>query len=145
MWQAGTGGIITEYRIGTYIYNDRSLVARKTCTWDDCAGHVLASVVSRPTKTRAVIDAGSKALTSDLLGLEGHGHIIDHPSVKIVGLSEEHGVMEVGEDCDLAIGDRIRIVPNHVCVVANMFDEAWLLCETDQIIRLKTDARGRVT
>ena len=145
MWQAETGGIVTEYRIGTYIYNDRSLVDRGTCTWDDCAGHVLATVVSTPAPGRAVIDAGSKALTSDLLGLEGHGHVIGHPEARIVGLSEEHGVMDVGEDSDLRVGDRIRIVPNHVCVVANMFDAAWLESDAGTLTPLKTDARGRVT
>jgi len=145
MWQAGTGGVITEYRIGTYIYNDRSLVARGTCSWDDCAGHVLATVVSRPASTRAVIDAGSKALTSDLLGLEGHGHLVDHPDVRITGLSEEHGVMDIPEDCSLKVGDRIRIVPNHVCVVANLFDHAWLGAADGDFARLTIDARGQVT
>ena len=145
MWKAETGDIVTEYRIGTYVYNDRSLVVRGACTWDDCAGHVLATIVSLPTKGRAVIDAGSKALTSDLLGLEGHGHVVGYPDIKIVGLSEEHGVMSLGDDCDLRVGDRIRIVPNHVCVVANMFDEAWLEDRNGGLTRLKIDARGRVT
>lgn len=145
MWQAETGGVITEYRAGTYVYNDRSLVERGTCSWDDCAGHVLATVVSRPTRNRAVIDAGSKALTSDLLGLEGHGHVIGHSEAKIVGLSEEHGVMEVPEDSALAVGDRIRIVPNHVCVVSNLFDHAWLETTAGDVLRLTTDARGCVT
>ena len=144
MWQAESGGVITEYRIGTYVYNDRSLVQRGTCAWEDCAGLVLATVVSKPTQTRAVIDAGSKALTSDLLGLEGHGHVLGHPDVVITGLSEEHGVMLIPEDCDLEVGDRIRIVPNHVCVVANMFDYAWLGSCEGGFVKLKTDARGCV-
>ncbi len=84
MWQAETGGVVTEYRIGTYIYNDRSLVARGTCGWGDCAAHVLATVVSTPAPGRAIIDAGSKVLTSDLLGLDGHGYIIGHPDARIV-------------------------------------------------------------
>lgn len=144
MWQADTGGVITEYRIGTYVYNDRSLVSRGTCTWDNCAGHVLATVVSRPTRTRAVIDAGSKALTSDLLGQDGHGHVMGHPDVRITALSEEHGVMTVPKDSTLSVGDRIRIVPNHVCVVANMFDHAWLETASGDCVPLKTDARGCV-
>ena len=145
MWQAETGGIITEYRIGTYIYNDRSLVARGTCDFANCSGTVLATVVSMPAKRRAVIDAGSKALTSDLLGLDGHGYVIDHPEVKIIGLSEEHGVMSISDESGLKVGDRIQIVPNHVCVVANMFDRAWLETEQGEIIPLQIDARGRVT
>lgn len=144
MWQADTDGIITEYRIGTYVYNDRSLVARGTCELNDCSGTVLATVVSTPTNGRAVIDAGSKALTSDLLGLDGHGYVIDHPDVSIVGLSEEHGVLSVGEGSNLSVGDRLRIIPNHVCVVANMFDQAWLEQENGKVIPLNTDARGRV-
>lgn len=144
MWQADTDGIITEYRIGTYVYNDRSLVARGTCELNDCSGTVLATVVSTPTNGRAVIDAGSKALTSDLLGLDGHGYVIDHPDVSIVGLSEEHGVLSVGDGSNLSVGDRLRIIPNHVCVVANMFDQAWLEQENGKVIPLNTDARGRV-
>ena len=145
MWQSDTGGVITEYRIGTYIFNDRSLVDRGTCSFDECSGHVLATVVSRPTDNRAVIDAGSKALTSDLLGLDGHGHVIGHSDVRIAGLSEEHGVMDVPADCSLKVGDRIRIVPNHVCVVTNMYEYAWLLGADGTLSKLAIDARGKVT
>ena len=56
---------VTEYRVGTYIYNDRSLVAAGACRFEDCAETVLVTVVSTPTPNRAIIDAGSKALTSD--------------------------------------------------------------------------------
>ena len=145
MWQAETGGVITEYRIGTYIYNDRSLVERGTCTLDDCAAHVLATVVSRPTATRAVIDAGSKALTSDLLGLDGHGHVVGHPDARITGLSEEHGIVQLNPDDSLAVGDRIQILPNHICVVSNMFNHAWLRSDSGQFTNMPIDARGLVT
>ena len=145
MWQSETGGVITEYRIGTYIYNDRSLVERGTCALDDCAAHVLATVVSRPTATRAIIDAGSKALTSDLLGLDGHGYIIGHPSARITGLSEEHGIVQLDRDDSLAVGDRVSILPNHICVVSNMFNHAWLRSDSGQITNMPIDARGLVT
>src|SRR3546814_4116645 len=75
MWRAHEAPIVTEYRTGTYVYNDRSLVGRGVCGWDDCALTVLATVVSVPAPTRAVVDAGTKVLTSDLLGLQGHGHV----------------------------------------------------------------------
>lgn len=142
MWQAQSAGVITEYRIGTYIFNDRSLVARNVCSWDQCAGTILATIVSMPTPERAVIDAGSKALTSDLLGLDGHGYVVGYPDVRIIGLSEEHGVLEISDASGLSIGDRIRIVPNHICVVVNMFDKAWLVTEQDQLCELNIDARG---
>jgi D-serine deaminase-like pyridoxal phosphate-dependent protein len=144
MWTAATDGIITDYRIGTYIYNDRSLVERGTCSWNDCAGHVLATVVSTPTPGRAVIDAGSKVLTSDLLGFPDFGHVLGHPEIRITGLSEEHGVLAVDPENQLVIGERIRIVPNHVCVVSNMFDDVWMEGADGVLTQLKIDARGCV-
>ena len=81
----------TEIRPGTYIYNDRSLINRGAATYDDCALTVLTTVVSRPTHGRAILDAGSKALTSDLLGCNGYGEILESPGAVIAGLSEEHG------------------------------------------------------
>jgi D-serine deaminase-like pyridoxal phosphate-dependent protein len=126
MWDAEPLDWPTEYRIGTYIYNDRSLVQRGVCDWTDCALTVLATVVSVPTPDRAIIDAGSKVLTSDLLGLAGHGHVLGRPDITIAALSEEHGTLKAG-DIDLKVGDRLRIVPNHACVVANMLDHVQLL------------------
>ena len=145
MWASETADILTEYRAGTYIYNDRSLVKRGTCGWEDCAGQVLATVVSTPTHDRAVIDAGSKVLSSDLLGLTGHGHVLGHPEIRITGLSEEHGVLEVDPSRPLVVGQRIRIVPNHVCVVSNLFDRIWIEGADGGLEQVPVDARGRVT
>ncbi|MCO5732318.1 D-TA family PLP-dependent enzyme [Rhizobium sp. SSA_523] len=114
----------TEHRAGTYIYNDRSMVRAGHCGFEDCAMQILATVVSRPTPDRAIIDAGSKALTSDLLGFADYGHILDYPDARITTLSEEHGTVDLkdvrGRRPD--IGERIRIIPNHTCVVSNLFD-----------------------
>jgi D-serine deaminase-like pyridoxal phosphate-dependent protein len=114
----------TEHRAGTYIYNDRSMVRAGHCSEDDCAMHVLATVVSRPTADRAVIDAGSKALTSDLLGFADYGTVVGYPDAVISGLSEEHGVIDLSacEGERPGIGDRLRIIPNHTCVISNLFD-----------------------
>lgn len=144
MWTAATDNIVTEYRIGTYIYNDRSLVEHGTCTWDDCAGHVVATIVSNPVPGRVIIDAGSKALTSDLLGLSDYGHVLGRPDARIVSLSEEHGTLEFDPSKPLSIGDRIRIVPNHVCVVTNMFDEIWIQTNDGNLIPSIINARGKV-
>ncbi len=114
----------TEHRAGTYIYNDRSMVRAGHCTVDDCAMHILVTVVSRPTGDRAVIDAGSKALTSDLLGFTDYGQVVGYPQASITGLSEEHGVIDLSK-CEGArpqIGDKLLIIPNHTCVVSNLFD-----------------------
>lgn len=145
MWTARPDGVLTEYRAGTYIYNDRSLVQRGTCGWDDCAGHVLATVVSTPTPGRAVIDAGSKSLSSDLLGLTDYGYVLDRSDIRITGLSEEHGVLAVDPARPLMVGQRIRIVPNHVCVVSNLFDRIWIEHADGTLEEVAVDARGRVT
>lgn len=143
MWQAEAVSIATEYRIGTYAYMDRSLAARGVCDWNDCALTVLATVVSAPAPDRAVIDAGSKVLTSDLLGLEGHGHVLGRPDILITGLSEEHGVLQA-PDIGLNVGDRVRIVPNHACVVANMLDHVELVRGSAHLERKPVAARGQV-
>ncbi|PXW84628.1 D-serine deaminase-like pyridoxal phosphate-dependent protein [Ruegeria sp. P4] len=144
MWRAHHMPLATEYRIGTYIYNDRSLVTRGTCDWDDCALTVLATVVSTPSKTRVIIDAGSKVLTSDLLGLEGFGHVLGHPDLKIDQLSEEHGRITSDQPIGLRVGDQLRIVPNHACVVSNMLDHVTLV-RGDEIIGTEpVAARGQV-
>lgn len=127
MWQAHQMPVATEYRIGTYAYNDRSLVARGTCNISDCALTVLATVVSVPAPNRAIIDAGSKVLTSDLLGLEGYGHVVGHGDVVIDQLSEEHGRLISTEPIGLEVGQQVRIIPNHACVVSNMLDHVNLL------------------
>lgn len=144
MWKAHEVSNVTEHRIGTYIYNDRSLMAREVCGEDDCALRVLAEVVSLPAPGRAIIDAGSKVLTSDLLGLEGYGCVVGHPEVNVVGLSEEHGILHFEADLSpFEIGERIEIIPNHVCVVSNMLDQVHLV-RGGVISTVDVTARGKV-
>ena len=83
-------------RAGTYIYGDRSSVADGSVPLRDCALHVRATVVSRPTADRAIIDAGSKALTSDLAaGADGHGTLLEYPARACRELNEEHGYVDL--------------------------------------------------
>ncbi|MCA0271806.1 MAG: D-TA family PLP-dependent enzyme [Proteobacteria bacterium] len=124
IWKAHLVPSATEHRAGTYVYNDRSMVRAGECTHGDLAMHVLATVVSRPTPVRAVLDAGSKALTSDLLGFPDHGEIEGLPGARIVSLSEEHGVVDLSA-CTAPlpeVGEMVRVIPNHTCVVSNLFD-----------------------
>ena len=144
MWEVEKIPIGTEYRIGTYIYNDRSLLERKVCREEDCALTVLATVVSTPTPQRAVIDAGSKVLTTDLFGLAGHGHIINHAHLTISQLSEEHACIVSDDDTGLSIGQKVRIIPNHACVVSNMVDEVVFI-EGHKVLKSQSVvARGKV-
>lgn len=144
MMTASEASVVTEYRPGTYVYNDRSLVERGACNWDDCALTVLTTVVSVPSDSRAIIDAGSKVLTSDLFGLTGYGHVLGRPDITIDQLSEEHGRLVCDGPIDLSVGDRLRVVPNHACVVTNMVDTVHVFTEDGQVEGWSVVARGCV-
>ena len=105
---------------------------------------VLATVVSVPCEHRAIIDAGSKVLTSDLLGLEGHGHVLGRDDLTIDQLSEEHGRIVASGPINLSVGERLRIVPNHACVVANMLDRVEIMRGDKHIGSKPVAARGLV-
>ncbi len=144
MWRDEGLGIATEYRAGTYIYFDRSHIAGGACAEADCALDVLATVVSRPTADRAVIDAGSKALTSDLLGLEGYG-VARGLGAVVYAHSEEHGLLDMrGAAQALKVGDLVRIIPNHVCPVSNLYDRVVFTRGGEALGYATVHARGRV-
>ena len=123
-WRAGAEAL-TEWRAGTYIYGDRACVADGSVALEDCALHVRATVVSRPTPDRAILDAGSKALTSDLpAGLEGHGLLREYPDARVPRLDEEHGFVDLSACADRpAVGDVVHVLPNHACGATNLYDE----------------------
>jgi D-serine deaminase-like pyridoxal phosphate-dependent protein len=142
MWQAEElRPTATEYRAGTYAFHDRATVAVGAATLDDVALTVRATVVSRPAPDRAILDAGSKALTSDPGPDDGHGTILEAPTSTIEKLNEEHAYVRLSGDDRLELGQQVSIVPNHACVVANLFDELVLVDGG----RLRVDARGRST
>lgn len=144
--QAALVTTATEHRPGTYIYNDRMQVAWGHCTLDDCALTVLATVVSRPTTDRAVLDCGSKALAADQSPLPGHGHLPAYPGAVVAALSEEHAVVDLSA-CTTRpeIGDRVRVIPNHACVVSNLFDAVHLM-RGDQVDEIAAiTSRGKLT
>ena len=143
MW-APAAAPVTERRPGTYIYYDRFQVREQAASLDDCALTVLATVVSRPTATRVVLDAGSKSLTSDTLGLDGFGLVMG-TELTVKGLSEEHGVIEMPAPSDWPrIGERLRIIPNHACVVSNLFDTVTLVSGEQVAGTGPVASRGRV-
>ena len=135
----------TEHRPGTYIYNDRMQVAAGVATWDDCALHVYSTVVSRAAPDRGILDAGSKTLTADTGGLDGYGLILEHPQARIARFAEEHGFLDLAKsNTRPAVGDVVRIVPNHVCVVVNMSDEVVMVRGDEIIGILPVAARGKL-
>lgn len=144
----------TEMRPGNYVFFDRMQVGLESATLDDCALAVVSTVVSRPARDRVVFDAGSKTLTSDgargFAPQPGHGLVfpsidatVPDPSIVIERLNEEHGVARVPESCTLSPGDRVRILPNHSCVVTNMVDELLMVQGVEIVDTLPVAARGK--
>ena len=124
MWQAHTHPELTEYRAGIYVYGDRWSLRAGAVSLEDCAMKIHTTVVSRPTSDRGIFDAGSKTLSSDLLGLDGYGYICEYPGAKIVTLSEEHGHVDFSASARKPeIGERLTIIPNHSCTVTGLADE----------------------
>jgi D-serine deaminase-like pyridoxal phosphate-dependent protein len=139
---------ITEVRPGTYVFNDLSQLVQGAATPDDLAAFVVATVVGRPEATRAVIDAGSKVLTSDRLLTADpdptFGAVAGYPDAYVSRLSEEHGLLEFASPPDLRIGERVAIVPNHICPVVNLADSVSVIVDGGLTERWEVAARGRV-
>jgi D-serine deaminase-like pyridoxal phosphate-dependent protein len=133
---------VTEYRVGTYAFHDRATVAAGAAELDDVAMTVHATVVSRKGD-RAVLDSGSKALSSDLGPSEGYGLILEAPQSTIAKLNEEHAYVVLGPGDELELGQAVRVVPNHACVVSNLFDDFVVVEDGKVVGRWKVDARGR--
>ena len=136
---------VTECRPGNYVFHDASQVALGTCRLEDCALTVVATVVSVPAPDRAVVDAGSKTLSSDPLRPRagGYGQVLGRAS-RIEKLSEEHGVIAVAAGDVFRVGERVRILPNHACVVANLHDRLVGVSGGRVETVLDVAARGRV-
>ncbi len=135
---------LTEIRSGSCIFHDREGLAVGVAGMDDLAYTVLTTVVSTAVAGSAVVDAGSKALAKEERGGDqGYGFVLEHPDVVVRSLSEEHGVLDLtGSRWAPAIGERVRIVPNHVCVSVNLQDRL-MARDGDSCGWVALEARGR--
>jgi D-serine deaminase-like pyridoxal phosphate-dependent protein len=144
MWDAeGSRPVATEWRAGTYAFHDRATVAAGAAALDDVALTVRATVVSRPTADRALLDAGSKALSYDPGPDDCHGLVLEAPHSRIERLNEEHAYVRLAPGESLELGQQVTVVPNHACVVSNLFDEFLLVRDGTPAGSTRVDARGR--
>jgi D-serine deaminase-like pyridoxal phosphate-dependent protein len=139
---------LTEIRPGTYVYNDRTTAEIGACEWHDCALTVLATVVSTAVPDQAVVDAGSKALGREPLrtagAAAGFGVLANRPEVTVGAMSEEHGLLDLsGTSWRPAIGDQVRIIPNHACIVVHLNDRVVGVRGDAVMTRWPVAARGR--
>jgi len=128
-----------EIRPGNYVFYDAFQATIGACSLADCAVSVLTTVVgSYPDRNQLIVDAGALALSKDSGPTHidqsfGYGIVCDLDLVpqplKITALSQEHGKIEVtaGSARDHPVGKRFRIIPNHSCLTAAMFDRYHVL------------------
>jgi len=117
---------ITEIRAGSYLMNDRAQIAMGSAGQGACAATVLATVISVPDGSRAVIDAGAKALTATTLpDLAGYGLLVGHDAAVLDRLSDEHGMIATASPDEFQVGDRVHVIPNSHTVVFNQFAEVY--------------------
>jgi D-serine deaminase-like pyridoxal phosphate-dependent protein len=136
---------VTEMRPGAYVFGDGMQTACGTAREDNCALHVLATVVSTPRAGTAIIDAGSKTLSSDTNPhRSGYGTLRGQPDVYIERLSEEHGIVRIPDGIRFNIGDRLMFLPNHCCTTVNLHSHLYGL-RSDKVERMiSVDCRGMV-
>ena len=140
---------ITEIRPGTYIYNDMNTMGVGYCAEADCAARVICTVVSDAVAGKIVLDGGSKMFSSDALSVLGdtlgHGWLVGMNPLRVTRLSEEHGEVDVSKsEVRPKLGQRVAVIPNHICPCINLQKEVWLKQEDGSLEPLRVDARGCV-
>ena len=146
LWHSHLLPRLTEVRAGTVIYNDLDMTGMGVARDHDCAYSILATVVSTAVPGRAVVDAGSKALSKELHDTAGVGYaaLVGRPEVRVAALSEEHGVLDLtGTDWRPRVGELVRLLPNHVCVSVNLQDRV-IVHEGEHWETWPLEGRGRV-
>src|ERR1051326_400780 len=120
---------VNEVRPGMYIFNDRTTAGIQAASLNDCALSVVVTVVSTAVTGHAIVDGGSKTFSSDRYQAEdgaGFGLVKEDHAAIVERLSEEHGHLNIAHsERRYRLGDRISIIPNHVCTTLNMHDEVY--------------------
>jgi D-serine deaminase-like pyridoxal phosphate-dependent protein len=147
LWRTHEIEGVNEMRPGTYIFNDRTTVEIGACSADDCALTVLATVVSTAVAGQAVIDAGAKALGREPIRAgvsDGFGALLEDPNVVVRSMSEEHGILDLSRTSwRPRVGERVRVVPNHVCIVVHLADIVFGVRDGAVVSSWPVAARGR--
>lgn len=139
----------TEIRSGTYLFNDMNTVRAGFCELEECAAAIVTTVVSRAVAGKGVIDAGSKTLTSDRNVTQphsGHGYVVEYPEATVVRLSEEHGELDLSRcSAQPKLGERLTIIPNHICPCVNLQDKVMLFDHDRELTETTIDTRGMLS
>ncbi len=148
-YQSHLNPYLTEIRPGTYVYNDSNTLLGGYCQLEDCAARIVSTVVSTSVSGQFVLDAGSKTLAADRnhpVPTAGFGLIPQYPQAFIRSINEEHAMVELKDSSSAPrLGDRVSIIPNHICPCVNLHSQFWWKVDESSAIPLPVDARGLVT
>ena len=140
---------LTEIRPGTYVFNDANTVLSGACDWKDCAATLMVTVVSTSRPDQIIVDGGSKAFSSDRLVISPEvtfGRVVEAPEARFHKMNEEHGFIDVSRvGRGFAIGERVRIIPNHVCTAMNLHDRVYGVRGDEVEAEWSVDGRGKLT
>jgi D-serine deaminase-like pyridoxal phosphate-dependent protein len=139
---------LSEIRPGTYVFNDLNTIRSGACTMEDCAASVLATVVSTARPGQMIVDGGSKTFSSDRLVNSTDvtfGHVVEAPGARFHKMNEEHGFVDMTRaEGTFAVGDRVHIIPNHVCVAMNLHEQVYGV-RGDRVEEVwRVEARGKL-
>jgi D-serine deaminase-like pyridoxal phosphate-dependent protein len=139
---------LNEIRPGTYVFNDVGTLRSGACTLEDCAAVVLATVVSTARPGHMIIDGGSKTFSSDRVSISTEvtfGHLMEAPGARFHKMNEEHGYIDLSNAWrDFRVGDRVRVIPNHICTAVNLHEKMYgVRGETVEKV-WQVDARGKL-
>jgi len=137
---------VTEVRPGTYVFNDTAMMSLGVATVDTCAARIVATVVARPDEARFVIDAGTKCFTSDGVGRFGWIQAVGRDDLTMSFITEEHGVgvIDLEKGGRLEIGDKLELIPSHICPVVNLFDSVYVARGGEVVDEFLVAGRGKV-
>jgi len=139
---------MNEIRPGTYIFNDRNTVHSGACAPENCAATILCTVVSTARPGRMMIDGGSKTFSSDRLshGDDGtFGELQNAPGTRFFRMNEEHGYVDLaGDSPSFQVGDRVKVVPNHICVAVNLHERIYGVRAGQVVEEWRVEARGKL-
>src|ERR1022692_636101 len=139
---------LTEIRPGTYVFNDLNTIRSGGCALEDCAATILATVVSTARPGQMIIDGGSKTFSSDRLANTAEvtfGHLVEAPRARFHKMNEEHGFIDLSHaEAKFSVGDRVRVIPNHICVAVNLHEKVYGV-RGDTVEEVwPVDARGKL-
>lgn len=139
---------LNEIRPGTYVYNDLNTVRSGACGFEDCAASILVTVVSTARPGQLIVDGGSKTFSSDTSADPSDpafGRVMEAPDCAFHKMNEEHGFIDIRRaERGFGVGDRVRIIPNHVCVAVNLHERVYGIRE-DRVEQIwKVEGRGRL-